>query len=125
MVSVKFGAAIIIAGCLVMGHTSAQTSNSEKNPPASAAPAQAKLSSDSTVGEILDNPAAKAVLIKHIPALAQDDQIELARNMSLRSLQQYAPDDFSDQVLAALDADLAKLPANKPHAPANGNGTTK
>jgi len=86
--------------------------------PASAAPAPAaapacvveKLSSDSTVAELLDNPAAKDILIKHVPALKDNDQIDQARAMTLRSLQAYAADTFTDKVLADIDADLATIP---------------
>ena len=69
-----------------------------------------KLSSDSLVGELLDAPAAKAVLFKHVPVLKDDDQFELARSMPLRAVQAYAEDLFTDKVLDAIDADLAKLP---------------
>jgi len=80
--------------------------------PAPAAPAcvAEKLSSDSTVAELLDNPAAKAILIKHVPALKDNDQIDQARPMTLRALQTYAPDTFTDKVYADIDADLATLP---------------
>jgi hypothetical protein len=37
--------------------------------------------------------------------------------MSLRSLQQYAPDDLTDQMLAKIDADLAQLPVSAAPAP--------
>ena len=83
---------------------------------ASTAPAAApacvaeKLSSDSTVAELLDNPMAKDMLIKHIPALKDNDQIDQARPMTLRSLQAYAADTFTDKVFSELDADLATIP---------------
>jgi len=80
--------------------------------PAAAPAAQAKLSSASLVGDILDNPKAKAVLIKHIPDIGKDDQIEQARGMTLRDLQQYAPDTFTDEMYKKIDADLAALPSN-------------
>lgn len=69
-----------------------------------------KLTSDSLVGDLLDNEAAKAILIKHVPDLKDNDQIEMARAMSLRSLQAYAADTFTDKVLASIDADLATIP---------------
>lgn len=83
-----------------------------------------KLSSDSLVGDILDTPAAKAVLLKHLPAIGESDQIDQARGMSLRSLQDFAPEAFTDKVLAAIDADLAALPAQKP-APATPGASGK
>lgn len=33
--------------------------------------------------------------------------------MTLKSIQQFSPDRFTDEVLAAIDADLAKLPEKK------------
>jgi hypothetical protein len=69
-----------------------------------------KMSSDSLVGDILDNPTAKAILIKHVPEIGQSDQIEQARPMTLRSLQDYAAEAFTDKVLAELDADFATIP---------------
>jgi len=99
-------AAILIAAAATQ-QAMAQTQTGAK--PAAAATAQTP-SVDSTVGELLDYPAAKAVLVKHLPALGADDQIEQARNMTLRSLQDFAPDAFTDAVLAAIDADLHKLP---------------
>ncbi len=84
----------------------------EASASSSAAPACVgeKLSSDSLVGDLLDNPDAKAMLVKHVPDLKDNDQIEQARPMTLRSLQAYAPDTFTDKVLADLDIDLATLP---------------
>jgi len=92
----------------------AQTPASAAKPAAApAAPAApAKLSSASLVGDILDNPKAKAVLIKHIPDIGKDDQIEQARGMTLRDLQQYAPDTFTDEMYKKIDADLAALPSS-------------
>ncbi|MGV7207159.1 hypothetical protein ACLB1G_04825 [Oxalobacteraceae bacterium A2-2] len=110
MQSKKLGAMIAVMFGLAFGQVQAQAQAPAGDKAAGSAQQQAKLSSDSTVGEILDYPAAKAVLVKHIPAIGQDDQIEQARNMSLRSLQEFAPEAFTDAVLAAIDADLAKLP---------------
>lgn len=107
----KFRAMVVILAGFAFGPTVAQAQTAQQ--PQAAAPAaqaQAKLSSDSLVGDILDYAPAKAVLVKHIPAIGQDDQIEQARTMTLRSLQEFAPEAFTDAVLAAIDADLAKLP---------------
>jgi len=116
MKHVKIAGAALILGALGCGQAFAQAPAAK---PAASAPAAQpeKLSSDSLVGDILDNPAAKAVLIKHIPDIGKDDQIEQARGMTLRSLQDYAPEAFTDKVLAAIDADLAKVPT-KPQAAA-------
>ena len=80
------------------------------DPPAAAAPAAVKFSSaSSTIGDLLDNPAAKAVLMKHVPALAGNAQIEMARSMTLKQIQSYAGDSLTDEVLAKIDLDLAAI----------------
>lgn len=73
--------------------------------------AQAAYSSSTTeIGTLLDDPAAKAVLAKHIPEMTTSDQVDMARAMTLKDIQQYSPDAITDKVLAEIDADLAKLP---------------
>ena len=68
---------------------------------------------DTDIGTLLDDPAARAVVDKYIPGFSSGDQINMARAMTLKSIQQYAPDKFTDEVLASIDADLAKLPTKK------------
>lgn len=73
--------------------------------------ASQKLStSETTIGDLLDNPAAKAILQKHIPQLVSTPQIDMARAMTLKAVQAYASDMISDETLAKIDSDLAKLP---------------
>jgi hypothetical protein len=106
----KLGALVAVLVGLSFGQAVAQQ-QAPANPPAAASgQAQVKWSTDALVGDLLDYPPAKAILVKHMPAIAQDDQIEQARGMTFRSLQQFAPDAITDALLAALDADLAKLP---------------
>ena len=82
-----------------------------------AAPAAAAADHYSTagtpIGTLLDDPAAKAVLVKYIPEVVSNPQIDMARGMTLKDTQQYAPDMVSDQKLSQIDAELAKLPAKK------------
>ncbi|MGR4863234.1 hypothetical protein [Caulobacter sp. LARHSG274] len=79
--------------------------------PAAAAPA-AYTTENTEIGALLDDPAAKAVLAKHIPNVVANPGIDQARSMTLKQVQQYSPD-LTDEVLAKIDADLAKLPAKK------------
>ncbi len=75
-----------------------------------AAPAKAKYNTtDTDLGTMLDDPAAKAIIEKHIPGMTTDEQIEMARGMTLKAVQQFSPDDVTDARLAAIDADLAAL----------------
>jgi hypothetical protein len=75
--------------------------------------AAAYTTSDTDIGTLLDDPAAKAVLDKVLPGFATNPQIEMARPMTMKSIQQYAADQLTDEKLAAVDAELAKLPPKK------------
>ena len=62
------------------------------------------------IGALLGDPAAKAVLDKHFPGVGADPRIAMAKGMTLRSVQRFARDVFTDESLDAMDADLAQLP---------------
>lgn len=77
---------------------------------AHAAPAASAFSVETTdLGTLIDNPATKAVLVKHIPEMADNPQIEMARPMTLKQIQGFAPDTFTDELLAKIDADLKAI----------------
>jgi para-nitrobenzyl esterase len=65
------------------------------------------------IGTLLDDPAAKAILVKYIPDTATNPQIDAVRGLTLKATQQYAPDKVTDTALANIDADLGALPAKK------------
>jgi len=65
---------------------------------------------DTTLGDLLDDAGAKAVLQKFIPDLIASPQIDMARGMTLKQMQNYAGESLSDAKLAQIDAELAKLP---------------
>lgn len=68
---------------------------------------------NTTIGDIMADPAAKAVVDKHVPGMLANDQIEMAKEMTLKQIQQYSPDSLSDKTLADIDAEFAKLPVKK------------
>jgi hypothetical protein len=80
--------------------------------PAPAAPAAAARYStaDTELGTLMDNPQTKAVLDKYIAPMMNNPQIAQARGMTLKALQTYAGPMLTDDVLAKIDADLAKVP---------------
>lgn len=81
-----------------------------KAPAPAAAAATTKYSTaDTEIGALLDDPAAKAIVEKHIPGMTTNPQVDMARAMTLKDIQAYAPDEVTDERLAAIDADLAKL----------------
>ena len=82
--------------------------------PAAAAPATGHYTTAATsLGTMMDDPAAKAVLNKHIPMIVSNERIAMARSMTLKEIQGFAGDMVSDDMLAKIDADLAALPAKK------------
>ncbi|MCB2076275.1 MAG: cytochrome P450 [Novosphingobium sp.] len=75
-----------------------------------ASTAKSKFSTaDSRIGDLLADDAAKAVLERHFPGMAENPQIAMAKGMTLRAVQAFAADQFSDDALNAVDADLAKI----------------
>lgn len=72
--------------------------------------AAAKLSTaDTSIGDLIDNPAAKAVLDAQMPGFSTNPQVEMARGMTLRAIQPMAPDQIKVETLDKIDAELAKL----------------
>lgn len=108
-------AAFAFAACATGAY--AQTTQTQTATPTTAAPTATTASGynveDTEIGTLLDDPAAKAVLDKHIPGFSANEQIDMARSMTLKMVQQYASDKVSDQALNAIQADLAKLPVKK------------
>jgi len=66
---------------------------------------------DTSIGELLDNPATLAVLDKHIPGLSTNPQIGMARSMglSLRAVAQFSGGKITDDLLASAAKELAEL----------------
>lgn len=95
---------IILAGLLSISAVPAVAAAAEAAVPAYSV-------ESSTIGDLLDNAAAKAVLDKHLPGFSNNPQIEMARTMTLKQVQGFAPDQFKDELLAKINADLAALPA--------------
>lgn len=62
-----------------------------------------------SIGTLLDTPETRAVLDAHLPEFSTNPQVEMARSMTLKQVQSYVPDTFTDEVLAKIDADLAKI----------------
>jgi len=91
-------ASFIPAAVLAQGQTQTQTQTQT----------QAKsYSTASTIGELMADPAAKAVLAKHFP-MALDGGPD--KEMTLKELHDNAPSLLTEKIMADIDADLAKLP---------------
>ena len=112
----------VLAATAVLGATliAAPAALAQSTPAPAATPAATATAApghytttDTTLGTLLDDPAAKAVLVKHIPDIVNNPQVDRARVITLKQMQTYVPDSVPDAVLAKIDADLAALPARK------------
>jgi hypothetical protein len=63
------------------------------------------------LGELIDNPQTRPILDKYLPELSTNPAIEPARGMTLQAIMPFASDTITEEGLAKIDADLAKLPA--------------
>ena len=70
-----------------------------------AAPAAASVEA-TPVMELVDNPATKAVVDKHIPQLASHPAYEQFKEMTLKQLQPMSQGAITDEMLVAVQADL-------------------
>jgi para-nitrobenzyl esterase len=77
-----------------------------------AAKASGKYNSLTTpIGTLLNDPAARAVLQKHIPDVIGNSQIAMAWGITLSGLQAFMPQRLTPVVLDAIDAELPAIPA--------------
>lgn len=89
----------------------AQIDSAEKR--LAAAKASGKYNSLTTpIGTLLDDPAARAVLEKHIPDVIGNSQIATARGITLSELGAFLPQRLTSGVLNAIDAELPAIPAS-------------
>lgn len=104
-------ASTLLAAPAAFAQASQAPATPAPTPPAAAATGGHYTTADTDLGTLLDDPAARAVLMRHIPAVISSEQINMARSMTLRGLQAYAGEALTDETLAAIDRDLAALPA--------------
>lgn len=99
-------AGLLVAASMILP---ASASLAATDDAATTAPKPLYTTADTPLGDLLDDPDAKAILAKYLPDLVSNPSIEMARGMTLKSLQNYAGDQVTDEKLSAIDADLAKL----------------
>lgn len=79
--------------------------------PAPASPAHAVSVETTPIDELLQNPKAMELVIKHFPEIkGSEDQLAQAGSMTMRDIQAFAADAFTDEKLAALEADFKAMP---------------
>jgi hypothetical protein len=99
------------ASLLLVGAASAQTAPAP-------APAQdqahaehhAHPTIDSPIEALVNDPATKAVLEKHLPGMDKHPAYGQFKGMTLRQVAPYSQGAITDEKIAAIDADLKALP---------------
>jgi hypothetical protein len=67
-------------------------------------------SSETKLGVLLDNPATKAVLVKHLPEISNaGPMLAMARGLTLKALSNVARGKITPDKLEAIEAELVKL----------------
>lgn len=95
---------LITAALIAMPITaSAQTA------PAAPAPAAAKLTIDSSIESIAANPRGKAILDATFPGMLAHESYAMFKGMSLKQVQPYANGRITDEQVAKVAAELAKI----------------
>ncbi len=90
--------AVSAAALLVAGAASAQTA-------ITAAPGAMSVES-TTIGDLLDNPASKAVIAKDMPTLLAYPGLDQIKGMTLRAISVYPEAQLDDTKLKAIQKDL-------------------
>ncbi len=75
-----------------------------------APPAPAYSVAATTIGDLLDKPALKAVFEKHLPEIVSNPQIDQGRALTLPEIVQYVPEIVTPAKLEAIDTELKALP---------------
>lgn len=77
--------------------------------PAAATPAKFSVQT-STLGQLLADPAAKAILAKDFPEIVNHPDLDQGLDLTLPEVVQYLPDVVTPEKMAAMDAELKALP---------------
>ncbi|MGW8191689.1 hypothetical protein [Sphingomonas hankookensis] len=73
------------------------------------APAAAKLTIDSSIETIAADPKGKAILDAQFPGMLAHESYPMFKGMSLKQVQPYAQGRITDEQVAKVAAELAKL----------------
>ena len=77
--------------------------------PAATAPAAKYTIQTSTLGQLVENPQTKALLVKYFPEVANHPQLNEGLGLTLPDVVQYLPDVVTPEKLAAMDAELKTI----------------
>ena len=96
---------------LTLALTATAGAMAQTTPAPAAAPAGKPSVETTTIGDLIANPAAKAVLAKDIPELLSYDGLDQIKGMTLRAVEPYSEGKIDDAKLTAIQKDFDALPA--------------
>lgn len=95
---------------------SAQTSPAPHGPtqtPVSTTTAAPMSTRTTSIGALLAHPQARAIVEKHLPGFSANPQVQMGLRLTLVAAKPFSGGAITDPILAAIDADLAKLPTSQ------------
>lgn len=103
--------AIGLAASLFCVACTSTTSSSSRTDTTTAIPAaDGKASVETTlVGDLIANPATKAVLQKELPGLLTSSHLEMAKTMTLRAISRFPQAHLNEDKLKTIQAELDKV----------------
>lgn len=104
---IKTPFAAVAASLMLAGAASAQTTPAA--PAAANAPA-ARPTIESTIESLINEPATKTVVLKHLPALDQHPAYSQFKGMTLRAVAPFSDGHVTDETITAIDTELKALP---------------
>jgi alpha-galactosidase len=63
----------------------------------------------SSLGQLLEDEAAKAILEKHFPGMLQHPMLKMALGMTLEQIAPFAPQELPEETMQAVDEELSQL----------------
>lgn len=67
------------------------------------------ISSDSKMGEILNDEKGKAILEKHMPGVSNDPRTAMGKGMTLKQIATFIPGQLSPALIQVIDAELKSI----------------
>lgn len=101
---------VMIAAALICAPAAAFTQAAPAPAPAPAPAAAAKFSADTPIADLFADAGAKAVLVAGgLGDVEKHPAYETFKSMSFRAVAPFSEGKITDEILAKLDADLAKV----------------
>lgn len=108
--ALTFAASMLFIAAAGAAHAQTQTPPAPPQTQSAPANVQPRFSVDATPLETLEaDPAAKALVIKHVGAIFDHSAYPMIKTMSLKAIQPYSQGAITDEKLEALQAELATL----------------